>query len=75
MKLLFAYYLKAKLSDFCVLSDFDYKKIIYDWNQTERPYPTNKMIHQLFEEQVEKTPNNIALIYKDKPLTYQELQI
>jgi len=35
--------------------------------------PKNKTIHQLFEEQVEKTPNHIAVNFKDKHLTYRRL--
>ncbi|NBT86422.1 MAG: amino acid adenylation domain-containing protein, partial [Alphaproteobacteria bacterium] len=40
---------------------------------TKVEYPENKTIHQLFEEQVEKTPNNIAVVYEDQELTYQQL--
>ncbi|OIN82908.1 non-ribosomal peptide synthetase [Francisella sp. TX07-6608] len=42
-------------------------------NQTNKPFPQNKTIHQLFEEQVAKTPDNIALVFEDKQLTYKEL--
>ena len=45
-----------------LLSDADYQKVIYTWNETDKAYPENKTIHQLFEEQVEKTPDNIALV-------------
>ena len=41
-----------------------YQQIVYDWNQTDRDYSKEKTIHQLFEEQVKKTPNNIALVFK-----------
>jgi amino acid adenylation domain-containing protein len=51
----------------------EHQKLFYDWNQTESKYPKDKTIQQLFEEQVERTPNNIALVYEDKQLTYQEL--
>ncbi|WP_154695202.1 non-ribosomal peptide synthetase, partial [Clostridium botulinum] len=36
-------------------------------------YPKDKTIQELFEEQVEKTPNNIAVVFEDKKLTYREL--
>ncbi|MCE3268251.1 MAG: amino acid adenylation protein, partial [Burkholderiales bacterium] len=55
------------------LSKEEYQKIVYDWNRTEKDYPRDKTIHQLFEEQVERTPNNIAVVYKDIKLTYIEL--
>ncbi len=61
------------VSQYQVLSSFEYQKIIYDWNQTKQPYPEYKTIHQLFEKQVEKTPNHIAVVYQDTKLTYNEL--
>ena len=44
-----------------------------DWNDTEAPYPKDKTIYQLFEEQVIKTPNNTAVVFEDSELTYKEL--
>ena len=55
------------------LSDSDYQKIIYDWNQTSQHYPRDKTIHQIFEEQVLQTPHQIALVYESTQLTYIEL--
>ncbi|MDJ0732652.1 MAG: amino acid adenylation domain-containing protein [Nostocaceae cyanobacterium] len=48
-------------------------QLLVEWNDTARKYPSDKSIHQLFEEQVEKTPDAIALVYEDKQLSYQEL--
>ena len=48
-------------------------KLLYKWNDTDKVYPSNKTIHALFEEQVFKSPNNIAVIYEDVKLTYKEL--
>lgn len=56
-----------------LLSVTDYTKIIYDWNNTDTAYPRDKLIHQLFEEQVKRTPNNVAIVFEDKKLTYKEL--
>ena len=55
------------------LSESDYQKIVIDWNKTDAPYPQDKTIHQLFEEQVEKTPDSIAVVFEEKKLTYLEL--
>jgi len=55
------------------LTSEQYQEMIVVWNQVEKTYPSHKTIHALFEEQNEKTPNNIALIYSDIRLTYQEL--
>ena len=50
-----------------------YNQIVYDWNKTDRDYPRDKTIHQLFEEQVKKTPENVALVFEGEQLTYGEL--
>jgi amino acid adenylation domain-containing protein len=44
-----------------------------EWNNTSTDYPREKCIHQLFEEQVERTPHNLAVVFHDQQLTYQEL--
>jgi len=62
-----------KIRDLNYLTEFDYDKIVREWNETDRDYPRDKTIHGLFEEQVERTPDNIAIVYEDKRLTYREL--
>jgi amino acid adenylation domain-containing protein len=49
------------------------QQLLVDWNKTYSDYPKNKCIHQLFEEQVERTPDAIALIFEDQQLSYQML--
>lgn len=66
-------YKNHNLGDINLLSESDYTRIVYAWNETRRSYPSSKLSHHLFEEQVLKTPNNIALIYEGVKLTYQEL--
>lgn len=61
------------LNEYSILSSNDWHKIVYEWNTTCQSYPENKMIHQLFEEQAAKSPHNVAVVYEDKQLTYQEL--
>jgi amino acid adenylation domain-containing protein len=49
------------------------KEQIAAWNNTQVDYPDDRCIHQLFEQQVAKTPDAIALIFEEQQLTYQEL--
>ncbi len=44
-----------------------------EWNNTYTPYPDSVCIHQLFEQQVERTPEAIAIVFEDKQLTYRQL--
>lgn len=48
-------------------------KILYTWNKTYISATITKTVHQLFTEQAEKNPNNIAVIYEDQQITYHEL--
>ena len=56
-----------------LIDNEEYNYLVYDYNKTERDYPKDKTIHQLFEEQVARTSNNIAVVFEEKQLTYQEL--
>ena len=47
--------------------------LLETWNATECDYPAQQCIHQLFEAQVERTPEAIALVYEDQALSYAEL--
>jgi amino acid adenylation domain-containing protein len=48
------------------------EQLLFTWNQTQSDYP-DCCIHNLFEAQVERTPDKIALIFADKQLTYRQL--
>jgi tyrocidine synthetase III len=47
--------------------------LITTFNKTGIDYISNKTLSQLFEEQAAKTPDNVALVFRDKKLTYREL--
>jgi len=47
--------------------------LVLQLNNNFNTYSDELLIHKLFETQVEKTPNNIALISGEKQLTYREL--
>ncbi len=48
-------------------------KILVEWNQTGRDYPRDQCLHQLFEEQVQRTPHCVAVEFEGESLTYSEL--
>ena len=50
-------------------------QILVEWNRTEREYPRDKCLHQLFEEQVERTPDAVAVVFEADSLTYRELNL
>lgn len=63
----------AKLSELPVLSAVEKEQLLVEWNNTESEYPQNLLIHQLFEAQVERTPDAVAAICGNQQLTYHEL--
>lgn len=63
------------LNQLSLINEMDKQFLLYEYNQTTKTYPQDKTIPQLFEEQVLRTPNNIAVMYDDRQLTYQELNI
>ena len=78
LSVLFAKYMQKDfyeqdLDTISLLSDVDYKKIVYDFNKTEAKFPENKTVHQLFEEQVRLTPNSIAIANGSVQLSYETL--
>jgi amino acid adenylation domain-containing protein len=56
-----------------VLTASERHQLILDWNNTKKNYPYHLCIHQLFEQQVERTPNAVALDFEKQQLTYREL--
>ena len=56
-----------------IMSREEESKILNEFNDTYTEYPRNKTVIELFEEQVRKTPNNIALVFENKTMTYKEL--
>lgn len=61
-----------KLSELQMLSQDELSKLLVEFNQTELPYEA-KNVSALFEDQVIKSPDSIAVIFNDKSLTYSEL--
>jgi amino acid adenylation domain-containing protein len=56
-----------------ILPDSERRQIIDSFNSTQAPYPKNKLIHELFQAQAERTPEATAVIYEDDCLTYAQL--
>jgi amino acid adenylation domain-containing protein len=61
----------VKISDIEIISEQEKKQLLYDFNDTAADYPRDKTIHQLFEEQVEKTPDKIAVVFNRHSITYE----
>jgi amino acid adenylation domain-containing protein/non-ribosomal peptide synthase protein (TIGR01720 family) len=62
-----------RLSELPLLSKDERRQVLTDWNDTEVDYPRDRCLHQLFEAQVERTPDAIALVFGQEHLTYGAL--
>ncbi|MGH1438083.1 MAG: condensation domain-containing protein, partial [Lewinella sp.] len=62
-----------KISEINILSEAEKNKLLFDFNDTVAAYPDKKSIIDIFEEQVSKTPQHIALVHNELELTYEEL--
>jgi amino acid adenylation domain-containing protein len=64
---------QIKITDIEILSEKEKNQILYDFNNTETVYPQDKTIQDLFENQVKRQPDNIAILFGDLRITYGEL--
>ncbi len=80
----FARYFKQILNQLCVsyddlisevdiIPEIERHQLLYEFNNTRKEYPKEKTIHQLFEEQVERMSDRIALVFDNNEMTYREL--
>ncbi|KAF9292218.1 hypothetical protein BGZ68_009809 [Mortierella alpina] len=56
-----------------IISPAEKTLVLKTWNDSSSEYPTDRCVQHLFEEQVEKSPNAIAIVYEDQSFTYLEL--
>jgi len=59
--------------DISLLTKEERRELLVDFNNTQRDYPKDKTVQALFEDAVARNPENIAVVYDEQRLTYQEL--
>ncbi|KAG0360084.1 hypothetical protein BGZ54_009708, partial [Gamsiella multidivaricata] len=80
----YAGYLKAVLmnmvvnsghpvASFDIISPTEKKLLLETWNESAAEYPADRCIQRLFEDQVDKSPETIAIVHDEQALTYLEL--
>jgi aspartate racemase len=62
-----------RLLDLPMLTEGERHQLLVEWNRTQRDFPRNKCIHEVFEEQVERTPEALAAVFEGNSLSYREL--
>jgi surfactin family lipopeptide synthetase C len=63
---------EMRLHELPILTAVEKHQLLVEWNQTQLDLP-QQCIHQLFEAQVEKTPDAVAVVFAEQSLTYEQL--
>jgi amino acid adenylation domain-containing protein len=63
----------CKLSALPLLTSAEKRQILLDWNNTAVAYPRDVALNTFIEQQVERTPDSIALVYESERLTYRQI--
>ena len=61
------------ITELPILTKAEEHQLLIEWNKTQTDYSQDKCIHFLFEAQVAKTPDAVAVVFEEQQLTYQEL--
>ncbi|MHC5857710.1 non-ribosomal peptide synthetase [Nostoc sp.] len=64
---------EQRISELSLLSVKERSQLLFEWNQTHADYPQDISLHQLFEQQLERSPDALALISQSEQLTYRQL--
>ncbi|HYO52492.1 amino acid adenylation domain-containing protein, partial [Archangium sp.] len=64
---------EQRVEELQLLTEEERRRVLEEWNDTRAEYPRERCVHELFEEQVERTPEAVALEYEGTQLTYREL--
>ena len=63
----------SEIQKFPMLSEEEKFFLVHEVNKTQREFPKQKLIHELFESQAEQTPEQIAVVFEEQQLSYQSL--
>ena len=61
------------IGDLEILTDAERRQLLIEFNDTKADYPNDRCVHQLFEEQVRRTPDSVAIVFERQQLTYAQL--
>lgn len=64
---------EAKISQLPLLTPAERQQMLHGWNDTAVEYAREKTLADLFNEQVKKTPDAVALVFDEQELTYAQL--
>ena len=63
----------AEISQLKINNDRHLQQLLVEFNNTQKTYPINQCIHNIFEEQAKLNPDNIAVVFEEQQISYAEL--
>jgi amino acid adenylation domain-containing protein len=62
-----------RLAELPILTPAERQQMLVEWNRTETVYPMDRLLHELVEKQVERTPDAVAVVFENRELTFRDL--
>ncbi len=64
---------QQRISTVPILTENERRQLLTDWNDTQADFPRGVCLHQMFEDQTERTPEAVAVVFENRQLSYREL--
>ena len=64
---------QKSIADLQLLTSLDRQLLLHEWNDTQTDYPKDICLHELFEAQVKRSPEHVAVVFEGRQYTYREL--
>jgi amino acid adenylation domain-containing protein len=64
---------EQRIGEIGLLSEVERRQVVEEWNETEREYGETRLVHEMFAEQAERSPEAVALICGEEQVSYCEL--
>jgi aspartate racemase len=64
---------QQRISELPLLTEAERHQVLIEWNDTDSDYPAHSCVQELFEQQVESSPDAVALLFAAQRLTYRQL--
>jgi non-ribosomal peptide synthetase component F/thioesterase domain-containing protein len=63
----------VRIDDLPILTPMEHQQLVLDWNETRLEIPRDRCVHELFEEQAQRTPDALAVQNDGKQISYLQL--
>jgi amino acid adenylation domain-containing protein len=65
---------QTQIADLALLTADEHRQIVFEWNRTAGPYPSDTLIHQGFEDCARKSPDRLAIVAGGREFSYGQIE-